>query len=173
MNHKGTKTIETERLILRRFKILDYDQMYRNWASEDKVTEFLTWPTHTSPEISKMVLESWVPQYEKSDYYHWGIELKETGELIGGLAVVEVFENTLSANLGYCIGSRYWGNGYVPEAGKAVIKYLFEECGFMRIAACHAYALERFGFPEPDPNAEPSKTLLQIIEERIQAQKEK
>ena len=138
MNHKGTKTIETERLILRRFKVLDYDQMYRNWASEDKVTEFLTWPTHTSPEISKMVLESWVPQYEKADYYHWGIELKETKELIGSLAAVEVIENTLAANIGYCIGSRFWGNGYVPEAGKAVIKYLFEECGFQRIAACHA-----------------------------------
>lgn len=138
MNHKGTVTLETDRLILRRFTVSDFHQMYNNWASEDKVTEFLTWPTHASPEISKMVLESWVPQYEKLDYYHWGIELKETNELIGSLAVVEVIESTLAANIGYCIGSRFWGNGYVPEAGKAVVKYLFDACGFQRIAACHA-----------------------------------
>jgi len=99
MNHKGTVTLETDRLILRRFSVEDYEQMYSNWASEDKVTEFLTWPTHSSQEISKMVLESWVPQYEKMDYYHWGIELKETGELIGSLAAVDVFENTLQLTL--------------------------------------------------------------------------
>jgi len=38
------------------------------------------------------------------------------------------------------------------------------------VAACHAYALARFGFPEPDPNAPPQKTLLQTIEERIKKQ---
>ena len=41
MNHKGTKTIETERLLLRKFREDDAEAAYRNWTSDDKVTEFL------------------------------------------------------------------------------------------------------------------------------------
>lgn len=46
MNHLGTVVLETTRLKLRRFTIEDAEGMYRNWASEDEVTQFLTWPTH-------------------------------------------------------------------------------------------------------------------------------
>ena len=53
MNHIGTKTIETERLILRQFTVEDSQAMFENWASDDEVTKYLTWPTHTSEEISK------------------------------------------------------------------------------------------------------------------------
>ena len=138
MNHTGTITLETERLILRRFTVDDAPVMYRNWASEDKVTEFLTWPTHPNEEVSKAVIESWVKGYEKPDYYQWGIELKESHEVIGSIAVVSINENTRAADIGYCIGSRFWGQGIMPEAGKAVVRYLFEAIGFERIAACHA-----------------------------------
>lgn len=50
MKKIGTKTIETKRLILRRFRIEDADDMYSNWASDPEVTKFLTWPTHESVE---------------------------------------------------------------------------------------------------------------------------
>ena len=42
MNHLGTVVLETTRLKLRRFTIEDAEGMYRNWASEDEVTKFLT-----------------------------------------------------------------------------------------------------------------------------------
>ena len=60
MNHIGTKTIETERLILRQFTVEDSQAMFENWASDDEVTKYLTWPTHTSEEISKSILRDWV-----------------------------------------------------------------------------------------------------------------
>ena len=59
MNHQGTKMIETPRLILRRFTIEDVPAMYRNWASDPKVTKYLTWPTHENPEVSRQVLLDW------------------------------------------------------------------------------------------------------------------
>lgn len=137
MNHQGTIKIETERLILRRFTIEDDDEMYRNWASEDEVTKYLTWPTHTDVGVTRMVLNTWIDDYSKPDYYQWGIELKETGELIGNISVVQYSEEKASANLGWCMGTAWWGQGIMPEAGKAVLKYLFEEVGFNRIAAQH------------------------------------
>ena len=52
MEHKGTVTLETPRLILRRLTLADAEPMYRNWASDPGVTKFLTWPTHSSVEVN-------------------------------------------------------------------------------------------------------------------------
>ena len=59
MEHKGTVTLETPRLILRRLTLADAEPMYRNWASDPGVTKFLTWPTHSSVEVTKQILALW------------------------------------------------------------------------------------------------------------------
>lgn len=137
MNHKGTVKLETERLFLRRFVIEDAKAMFENWASEDEVTKFLTWPTHKDVETTKLLLTYFIENYENQDFYNWVIGLKSTGEIIGNISVVKIQEHIEEAVLGYCMGTRWWGQGIMPEAGKAVIKYLFEEVGFHRIAANH------------------------------------
>ncbi len=43
MFHNGSITIETPRLILRKFTLNDVDTSFKNWTSDDKVTEFLRW----------------------------------------------------------------------------------------------------------------------------------
>ena len=35
LNHKGTEKLETNRLILRKFRMGDYLVMYNNWACEE------------------------------------------------------------------------------------------------------------------------------------------
>ncbi len=145
MNHQGTKKLETKRLILRKFTLEDAEEMYNNWASEDEVTRYLPWPTHENPEFTKGLLADWIQQYEKPDFYNWVIELKETGEIVGNISVVQIKEYILCAEIGYCMGSKWWGNGIMPEAGKAVIKYLFEEIGFNRIQAQHQVNNQKSG----------------------------
>ena len=70
MKTPGTQTIETERLVLRRFVIEDAENMYRNWASDPEVTKYLTWPAHSSAEITAMILNEWIKQYEQSDFFN-------------------------------------------------------------------------------------------------------
>ena len=43
MDHQGTKKLETDRLILRRFEINDAEDMYKNVTSTSAVNKFLTW----------------------------------------------------------------------------------------------------------------------------------
>lgn len=133
----GTQTIETDRLILRRFTIDDAEDMYNNWASDPEVTKFLTWPTHSSVDVSRYVLNDWVPHYEEGDYFNWAMELKENGQVIGNISVVEVKERAEAADMGYCMSRAYWGRGLMPEALKAVMDYLFDVVGLNRVAACH------------------------------------
>ncbi len=55
MEHQGTKEIETERLILRKFTKDDAELMFKNWESDSKVTEFLRCPT--AKDVSEAVFE--------------------------------------------------------------------------------------------------------------------
>lgn len=137
LTHKGTKTLETPRLLLRPFCPEDAAAMYRNWASDRSVTEFLTWPAHSSEAISAAVLSDWTEQYKDPKYYQWAIVLRELGEPIGSLAVVNLDDSLEKAEMGYCIGKQWWHRGITSEALEAVICYLFEEVGINRIEAKH------------------------------------
>ena len=137
LNHKGTQPIETPRLILRQAVREDAEPMFRNWASYPEVTKYLTWPVHGSVAVSEMVIGSWIQEYEKDSYYQWMIVLKELGEPIGSISVVRQNDQVEEAEIGYCIGARWWHQGIVSEALTAVIEYLFTEVGMNRIAARH------------------------------------
>ncbi len=138
MNTAGTHTIETERLILRRFTVEDYEDMYTNWTSDPEVTKFLSWPTHPDKEFTRTLLTEWVGYYSEGKTYNWGITLKCDNRVIGNIAVVERDERTKSYELGYCLGRAFWGKEIMPEALEAVIRYLFEnEEDLSRVIATH------------------------------------
>ena len=111
MNKVGTGIIETDRMILRRFKTEDAQEMFDGWCNDPEVTKFLTWAPHGNVEVTKMLLNDWVPRYENGDYFNWGMELKETGKLIGNISVVQVREDIGETLIGYCMSRAYWGNG--------------------------------------------------------------
>lgn len=137
MKHIGTVTLETERLILRKFNKNDAESVFRNWASDDMVTKYLTWSAHQNADQSTGYIKFCLDSYNDADSYQWGIVLKETGELFGNISVVKLNEDLEAVELGYVIGRDYWGNGYAAEAVKVVIAFLFEEVGVNRIAARH------------------------------------
>ena len=137
MNHCGTKTIETDRLLLRRFELSDVEAAYTNWMSDERVTEFLTWPTHKDVSESEQIIGEWISQYENPDFYQWAIVLKEIDEPIGSVSVVEKNESIEMLHVGYCIGSKWWHKGIMTEAFKAVIELLFAETSVNRIEARH------------------------------------
>ena len=137
MKHQGTKTLETERLILRPFRPEDAQAMYDNWASDPEVTKFLSWPTYKSIDDAHTILKIWVESYENPEFYQWAIVLKELGQPIGSVSVVNQDNRVDMAEIGYCIGRTWWGNGIMPEAMRAVMAYLFDQVGMQRIEAGH------------------------------------
>lgn len=137
MEHKGTKRIETERLILRPFVPDDLDAMYENWTSDERVTEFLRWPTHKNKEASRSILNTWIESYSLPDFYQWAILPKDLGDPIGTISVVDKNEKLDIMHIGYCIGSRWWHRGYTSEAFSAIIPFLFLEVGVNRIESQH------------------------------------
>lgn len=130
MNPIEPRRMETERLTLRPFREEDAQPMFDNWATDPEVTRFLTWPVHASVDVSRSVLRGWIDAARPE----WCIEPKELGEAMGSIGVVNVDGDVIE--VGYCLSRKCWGRGYVAEALRAVIPYLFA-CGAKRVVAKH------------------------------------
>ncbi len=123
-------TLETERLILRPFNADDAEAMFYGWTSDHEVTKYLSWPTHQSIDDTKFVLNLWEEQYEKPERLNFAICLKDSGQLIGGIDVVG-YEEGIPV-IGYNLAKKHWNNGYMTEACRCVVNYLFSS-GFKEV----------------------------------------
>ena len=128
MKFLGTKTLETERLILRKIKIEDAPVAYKNWCNSDIVDKYVLWTKHSSEETTIEQYEKWIEEYNDEKTFRWIVELKENHDLIGTIDVSKRFIKHGSCEIGYCYSDKYWNNGYATESLKAVMKFLFEEC---------------------------------------------
>lgn len=110
--------METDRLIIDTVKETDKEDYFTNISHDKKVLEtFICRYAET------------LEDFDFSDYSGredlFAIRLKENGRLIGILSLFD--EKDGSCEIGYGIGSAYWGRGYATEAVKRFIDYLFEE----------------------------------------------
>ena len=75
--------------------------------------------------------------YANGETFDWAIAPKELGQVIGSIGPVSKREDIDMVHIGYCIGSRWWHQGFMTEAFSAVIDYLFTDCGVNRIETMH------------------------------------
>ena len=117
------KTLQTERLILRGWRLDDLDDFYEYSQSPD-VGPMAGWEPHSGKDVSLNILKSFI---EKDEV--WAITLKETGKAIGslGLHPEENKGNYYAKSVGFVLSPDYWGKGYMTEAVKRVIQYVFDE----------------------------------------------
>lgn len=137
-NHQGTITLETNRLILRRFNSCDADTMFHTWSSDEEVAKYMRWDAHKSVQETKQVISNWLNNYERLDFYLWAITLKDTDNPIGSIGMFCVNTNDMCYEVAYSIGKDYWNKGYVSEALKSVLNFGLLQVGINRIEAYHS-----------------------------------
>jgi [ribosomal protein S5]-alanine N-acetyltransferase len=138
LNHKGTVTIETERLILRKFVIEDAEEMFANWANDTEVAEYMRWNAHVDINETKKNLKNRIDKYQEPSTYYWAIIMKAINKPIGNIALIYSNEYDMSADVAYCIGRSFWGQGIATEALKRVLEFGLIEVNFNRIEAYHS-----------------------------------
>lgn len=121
-------TIETERLILRRYKENDLDAMYEI-ITDDRLSKYIKFPKLTKEE-ELACIRQWINNADESKYEKWVIELKDKGIVVGNIDVNTVVKKHNYCNVGYTIRYDYWGNGYAAEALKAVSDHLLYDIGY-------------------------------------------
>jgi uncharacterized protein len=136
VTHKGSVTLETERLILRRFTLDDAGAMLRNLYGDAEAMRYLPWETHTDISKSRALMAGYAAGYADEDYYAWAIVPKSVGEPIGYTGIF--VDNGIDAvAVSYGIGKPWWCQGYTSEALAALIRFFFDEVGVNRVYATH------------------------------------
>ena len=67
MNHIGTKSLETDRLILRRLNRADAGAFFNNVTSDAEVNKYLTWDIHKSVKETEHLMDTFVERYRNAD----------------------------------------------------------------------------------------------------------
>lgn len=117
--------LNTERLILRPWKESDLEDLFE-YASVDGVGQMAGWPPHKSIEESHKRLDRFISNKKT-------FALEYQGKVIGSCGLVDYNEEHYpelallkGREIGYVLSKDYWGRGFMAEAVKVVIKYLFE-----------------------------------------------
>lgn len=137
LNHIGTQTINSERLILRTFQYTDDDDMLTYWISDPKIQSLYSEPTYTTKEEVKELLDKYISSYERPDYYRWAIIEKESGICIGQIAIFLVDNKNHFCEIEYALGSKFHCKGYATEAVKSILRFSFDKVNFHKVQVCH------------------------------------
>lgn len=137
MTHTGTECIGTPRLHLRPFQPSDAQDMLQNWASDPAVQHEYGEPAYETPEAVQGLLDSYLAGYARPDFYRWAIIEQRSGQNIGQIAFCRVYDDIRTAEIEYCIGAAFQGNGYAGEALAAVIADTFSRTDFVKLEAYH------------------------------------
>ena len=128
----NTPTLETERLILRRFTERDMEALFLILKDEE-VNRFLPWyPAKSIEETKKFYEERYASKYALPQAYAYAICLKNDDCPIGYINV-DMEEHH---DFGYGLRREFWHNGIATEAGKAVIEQVRKD-GLPYITATH------------------------------------
>lgn len=129
--------LETERLIIRDWTLEDVNDMYA-YAKNSKVGPMAGWAPHKNRVETKMVIEDMIKKKEA-----FAVELKENHKVIGGVGLhdkipLEEWKDKRQREIGYVLHPDYWGNGYIPEAVRALICHGFNDLNLELIwCACY------------------------------------
>jgi len=165
--------IRTDRLILRR-PVRDDAAAVFSYSSDPLVTRLLTFPPSTDIAESRAFLARCDRMWSDGSAFPLGITLSDADRLIG---MIELHPTDHGVELGYVLARAYWGNGYMPEAVRAVADWALGEPSVMRVSAycdvdnaASQRVLEKAGFsPEgvlhrfadvPNESAEPRDAVM-------------
>lgn len=127
------KAFETERLVLRPFRMADASDMFE-YASDSEVCRFLNWGPYADPNQALDWINAKLNRQNPSDIL-LGIEEKTLRKLIGAVRIYHIDDPAGTAEISYVLNSRYQGRGYMTEAVSRLIDLCFEDLGISRVVA--------------------------------------
>ena len=124
--------LETERLILRRWKESDAESLYE-YAKDADIGLPAGWPPHKSVEESLDIIRTVF-----CGPYCFAICEKDNNRAIGAIELktkdrTDMTDKDDECELGYWLGKQFWGRGYVPEAARELLRFGFQALGMTTV----------------------------------------
>lgn len=125
-------TLQTERLNLRPYRAADVTELMPLIGAREVAATTGRIP-HPYSEANA---RQFIADAQGEDEVRLVLALRDDGRMIGGIGL-RLFEQHQNAELGYWLGTPYWGKGYATEAAREMLRYGFENLQLHRIFATH------------------------------------
>lgn len=128
-------TLNTERLVLRNYKLEDWERVHI-YGSNPDFSKYELWGPNSLDDTHKFVGDMH-KQAETNPRFKFDLAicLKDSGLLIGGCGIRRETEQSNVANLGWAINPEFQSKGYATEAARLLIEFGFKELGLAVIYA--------------------------------------
>ncbi len=139
-SYPSIPTLETERLIIRPWRMSDAADMFE-YASDLLVTRYAMWLPQSSVEETERDIAHAVRRYESDDpssvepWMYWGIELKDESKFVGSVGFPDWNRTDNRANFGFALNRKYWGCGIMTEAAIPLLQFGWDKMQLHRIEA--------------------------------------
>jgi RimJ/RimL family protein N-acetyltransferase len=137
------------RLVLRPPMPDDAGALFQRVARDPEVTKYLQWTPHADMAATRRVITEKLNVSD--DEKTWAIALRHSDDVVGLTSCRRSVPH--SVEIGYCLGRRWWGKGYMPEVLDMLLTALESDPGVYRVwATCHVdngrsvRVLQRAGF---------------------------
>lgn len=129
-------TLASPRLLLRPFVPGDAADVRRLAGDRAVAATTLHVPHPYEPGMAEAWIATHQPGFARGEIAIFAITDRASGVLIGSIGLT-IDGTQQRAELGYWIGTPFWGRGYCTEAARAVLAYAFGPLGLGRVHACH------------------------------------
>jgi RimJ/RimL family protein N-acetyltransferase len=118
--------IRSDRLTLRPWEVEDADAALAVYGQDD-VARWLSPAMDRVRDVASMraLLQEWTAAQLPPPQGRWAVLLSDTGELVGGVAVLPLPPEGDDLEIGYQLAPHAWGLGIAAEAGHAVAHHAF------------------------------------------------
>jgi [ribosomal protein S5]-alanine N-acetyltransferase len=126
--------IAGSRLLLRPPVLDDAGALFQRIARDRQVTEYLLWTPHPDVAATRRVITE---RLNVDDHARtWVIAMRHSDEIIGMIS--GRLSGRHSVEIGYCMGRRWWGKGFMSEALDILMAALDADRDVYRVwATCH------------------------------------
>jgi ribosomal-protein-alanine N-acetyltransferase len=164
--------IRTERLTIRAFTIEDVPAIHAALYSDPTAMHFIG-GAHTV-ERTRQGIAGYIEHQRAKGYSFWAVTEMESDQVIGEAGLYPMNGVGPDIELGYALGTAWWGRGYATEAARAIMQTAFDALDAERVVAvarrentASLHVLEKLGFRREGERDAWGQRQLFFVRERV------
>jgi RimJ/RimL family protein N-acetyltransferase len=145
-------TLPASRVALRWVTEADVDPLYGIF-SDPAVMRYWSTPPMSDISQARMLVADIHDGFRSRRLFQWGVARLDDDRIVGTCTLFAINGPQGRAEIGYALGSEYWGRGYMNEALTALVEFAFGQLAMRRLEAdvdprnaASIRAVERLGF---------------------------
>ena len=132
----GTAELRTERMILRRYRPEDAEDLHRYLGTDPAMYEYSGWNPYATPEMAQETVRGFIDSYKDGHTYSWVMDIDEV--IVGTIGAYDYKDDQIE--VGFSVVPGWQGRGLATAALKKVLEYLTENEGIPCVTAWCAAA---------------------------------